>query len=367
MRMIAPAALSLAALLVAVAPAMADPHGAQLRMNEVQTVGTHNSYKRELTGRELTVQQQLDPGAANLAYGHAPLAQQFDGQDVRGLELDLFPDPDGGAYAHPLVRRLAGGPRLEGMDAPGIKVLHVADLDYATTCATLQLCLTEVREFSRANPEHAPIPILLELKSTDDRLEAAGGARSVPWDRTQLDVLDAEIRAVFGEDDMITPDDVRGDAGTLESAVLDAGWPTLADARGQVMFLLDNDPGAIRDAYRAGRENLEGAAVFTNSRPGQSDAAFVKRNDPLTQAAEITDLVRRGYYVRTRSDVPVGTVVADDPAMRDAAFGSGAQIVSTDFPVPGMAARYDSDFVASLPGGGEVRCNPVNAPRRCAP
>lgn len=364
--MIAPAALSLAALLAAVVPAMADQPDESLRMNEVQVVGTHNSYKRELSGRELTVQQRLDPGAANLAYSHAPLPQQFDGQTVRGLELDLFPDPEGGAYAHPLVRRMAGEPRLEGMDEPGIKVLHVADLDYATTCRTLQLCLAQVRAFSEANPEHAPIPILLELKSTDDRLEAAGGARSVPWDRDRLDALDAEIRAMFDEDDMITPDDVRAGAETLESAVLQDGWPSLDDARGQVMFLLDNDPGEIRDAYVAGRPNLEGAAVFTNARPGLPDAAFVKRNEPLTQSAEITDLVRRGYYVRTRSDVPVRTVLADDPAMRDAAFASGAQIISTDFPVPGMAARYDSDFVTSLPGGGEVRCNPVNAPKRCA-
>jgi hypothetical protein len=30
-----------------------------------------------------------------------------------------------------------------------------------------------------------------------------------------------------------------------------------------------------------------------------------------------------------------------------------------------MSARYDSDFVVALPEGGPVRCNPVNAPRRC--
>ena len=30
-----------------------------------------------------------------------------------------------------------------------------------------------------------------------------------------------------------------------------------------------------------------------------------------------------------------------------------------------MTARYDSDFVAELPGGGPVRCNPVNARRSC--
>lgn len=46
--------------------------------------------------------------------------------------------------------------------------------------------------------------------------------------------------------------------------------------------------------------------------------------------------------------------------MLRAALNSGAQMVSTDFPVPGMAARYGSDYTARLPEGVAVRCNPVN-------
>jgi hypothetical protein len=148
--------------------------------------------------------------------------------------------------------------------------------------------------------------------------------------------------------------------------VLDHGWPRLRDSRGQVLFLLDNEPGPIRDAYVAGRPNLEGRVVFTNSRPGLSDAAFVKRNEPRgSGTAEIADLVRSGYFVRTRSDVPLQTVVESDRSMLDAALASGAQLISTDFPQISMSARYDSDFVAALPGGGPARCNPVNAPPGC--
>ena len=69
--------------------------------------------------------------------------------------------------------------------------------------------------------------------------------------------------------------------------------------------------------------------------------------------------------MRTRSDVPLATVLANDRPMFDAALASGAQLISTDFPQIGMSARYDSDFVAELPGGVPVRCNPVNAPRGC--
>jgi hypothetical protein len=165
---------------------------------------------------------------------------------------------------------------------------------------------------------------------------------------------------------MITPDDVRRRGLTLEQSVRRHGWPSLEQSRGKVIFLLDNEPGPIRQAYTAGRPNLEGRVLFTNSRPGFQDAAFVKRNEPRgANTAEIQALVRDGYLVRTRSDVPLATVTANDPSMLQAALVSGAQLISTDFPQIGMTGRYDSDYVARLPRGLPARCNPVNAPRGC--
>ncbi len=344
------------------------PGTRDVRVNQVQVIGTHNSYHRELPRDEQALQLQLDEGAGNLFYSHASLPQQFSGQSVRGLELDLFPDPEGGLYEHPLIRRLAGkGPLTDpAWDRPGVKVLHVADFDYATTCVTLVQCLRQVDRWSDANPGHVPIPIMLELKQSSDDLEAAGGVQSPPWDAAQLDALDAEIRSVFDEDEVLTPDDVRRPGLTLRRSVLQHGWPRLDDARGQVMFLMDNEPGELRDTYRAGRPSLAGRVLFTNAEPWAADAAFLKRNEPLEGGArEIARLVRQGFYVRTRSDVPLDTVLEGDTSMRRAALASGAQLVSTDFPAVGMAARYDSDYVAQLPGAASVRCNPVNAPRSC--
>ena len=81
---------------------------------------------------------------------------------------------------------------------------------------------------------------MLELKQSDPRAVAQGGVVAPPWDVAQLDALDAEIRSVFGEGDMITPDDVRRPPLTLEQSVLRYGWPRLEKSRGQVAFLLDN-------------------------------------------------------------------------------------------------------------------------------
>lgn len=346
--------------------------GGGVRVNELQVIGTHNSYHREISEPEQAAYEAAidTPGDydAFLAYSHATLPRQFARQNVRGLELDLFGDPQGGLYAQPLIRSAVGlGPLADpAWRAPGIKVLHIPDADYRTTCVQLVSCLAQVRAWSQANPDHVPIPIMLELKRSDARVVAAGGVVAPAWERAALDALDAEIRSVFGPQEMITPDDVRRRGRTLEQSVLHDGWPALRDSRGKVMFLLDNDPGAIRDAYIAGRPNLEGRVLFTNSRPGFDDAAFIKRNEPrATNTAQIADLVRRGYYVRTRSDVPLQTVVANDTSMLDAALASGAQLISTDFPQIGMSARYDSDFVTELPEGRPARCNPVNAPPAC--
>jgi hypothetical protein len=230
----------------------------------------------------------------------------------------------------------------------------------------LVTCLEQVRSWSDANPRHVPLFILLELKRSDSRAVAQGGVVAPAWDAAALDSLDAEIRSVFEEDDMITPDDVRRRGLTLEQSVLRYGWPTLRESRGEVVFLLDNDPGAIRNAYTAGRPSLEGRVIFTNSRPGQPDAAFIKRNEPRgANTAQIQELVRQGYLVRTRSDLPLSTVTTEDTSLLDAALRSGAHVISTDFPEVGMSARYDSDFVARLPEGGVARCNPVNARRNC--
>ena len=81
--------------------------------------------------------------------------QQLEDQNVRSLELDLFPDPQGGLYTYPLIRKLTGqGPLTDpAMAQPGIKVMHIPDFDYNTNCDTFVLCLRQVKTWSDAAPE----------------------------------------------------------------------------------------------------------------------------------------------------------------------------------------------------------------------
>jgi hypothetical protein len=231
---------------------------------------------------------------------------------------------------------------------------------------TFVQCLQQVKMWSDAHPRHLPISILVELKDEPipDPLQV-GFVQPHPIGPTELDALDAEIRSVFPEQRLLTPDEVRGAHPTLEDAVLTDGWPTLGVARGQVMFLMDN-AGSYRTDYLGGHPNLDGRILFTNANPGDPDAAFVKRNDPLgPNVAVIQDLVRRGYLVRTRADADTIQARTGDTTQRDAALLSGAQFVSTDYPVPGRASPLGTDYVAQIPDGDPARCNPITTGTFC--
>jgi hypothetical protein len=59
-------------------------------------------------------------------------------------------------------------------------------------------------------------------------------------------------------------------------------------------------------------------------------SSATSREAPNT--AQIQAHVRQGYYIRTRSDVPLATVRTGDTSMLEAALVSGAHVISTDFP-----------------------------------
>jgi hypothetical protein len=101
--------------------------------------------------------------------------------------------------------------------------------------------------------------------------------------------------------------------------------------------------------------------MFTDSVPGAQEAAFVKKNDPF--AADIPDLVAAGYVVRTRADGDTVEARSGDTGPRDAAIASGAQWVSTDYPVENP--DFGTGYVGRDPGGAPARCNPINAPPGC--
>ncbi len=350
-------------------PTIASLPPGTVKMNQIQVIGTHNSYHAGIAPSETKIWQQKYAQAYQaLEYSHPSLTQQFDG-GVRQIELDVFADTKGGRYAHPAGPGMAAAAKLPAdppfdpsgiMEKPGFKVMHVQDVDYRSNCQPFIACLAEVRAWSKAHPRHIPIFILVETKQS--AVPSLHLTEPEPFTPATFDALDAEIRSVFAPNEMITPDDVRGSFDTLEEAVLAGHWPSLDSARGKVVFLMDQRP--VGPMYLEGHPSLRGRVIFTNSTPGQPDAAFLERNEG--PSAEIAALVRQGYLIRTRTDADTKEARANDTARRDAMLASGAQILSTDYPAA-EPAKWEGHFFVALPNRARVaRCNPVNAPASCA-
>ncbi len=261
-----------------------------IRFNQVQALGTHNSY-HQYPPPPLDTVQALD-------YYEDPLDVQLQSQGVRQFELDV---------------------NVNKTPAGTFSVVHIQGLDENSTCKAFLDCLNTIKTWSSAHPKHMPIGIQLELKNADIP------STSLPyrdWTAGDLDALDAAIRSVFPEHRMFTPDDLRLGHATLPAAISDSGWPSVDSMRGQVMFVMDNS-GTFRTWYRTGHDALQGRVIFTNADPGAADAAFIKRNDPKGSFADIQSLIAQGYITRTRADADTVEARANDTTSRDAAFASG--------------------------------------------
>ena len=281
-----------------------------LRLNQIQVLGTHNSYHvAPGAGPNLTPERDIT---------QASLTVQLERQSVRQIELD--------------VHASGGGP---------LAVFHVRG-DEGTTCPTLVQCLREVRDWSERHRGHLPLFVLVEPKH--ELGESLDGA-----------AVDAEIRSVFRPEQLLTPDDVQGDWPSLGQAVQQGGWPLLASTRNKVVFVFTADI-VNRAAYTSSETSLQGRAMFVYSNPSTPLAAFASVPDARIEGSRIASLVRAGLIVRTRADDAGVEARANDSARAAAALASGAQLVSTDYPVPAA-----SGYVVAAPGT-PARCNPVTMP-----
>lgn len=322
------------------------PAAEPIRLDQIQVLGTHNSYHQRIDDDLFALLEGFDAELAKtLDYEHPSLTEQLEELGARQLELDVFADPEGGLYATRHALALAGRPVESGipaLDEPGFKVLHVQEIDFESSCVTFVACLEEVEAWSATRPDHLPVVILVEAKDSVISDPGIGFVEPHPIGAAELEALDAEIRSVVDADGMFT------------IAEHDGAWPTVDDLRGKLVFALDNEDD-IRDAYA-------GDILFRSLPTEHPDAAFVKLNDPVADGERIRDLVSRGFLVRTRADADTEQARTGDTTMRDAALASGAQLVSTDYLRPDE--RF-TDYSVSLPGGVVARCNPVSAPPSC--
>lgn len=327
-----------------------------LKLNQLQVIGSHNSYKRAIEPDLFKFIQAKDSSKSlnSLQYEHLSITEQLN-LGLRNLEVDVLADSKGGKYAKPkgLEMVKAAHPYdVEGlMSKPGFKVLHIPDLDFRSSVPTLIAYLKALKTWSDQHPDHIPVFMTLEPKGGETN---SFGTSPEAFTAALFDELDSCIREHLGESKLITPDLVRGSYPTLEEAVLHGNWPQLKLARGKFFFLLD-DNGRSQELYKQGHPSLKGRVIFINAKPGSPEAAAIFRNDP--DDPEIPELVKKGYLIRTRADADTKEARANDYSRFIKAQQSGAQIITTDYYRP--STFFKSSYQVQFKDGSYVRVNPV--------
>jgi len=329
-------------------PANGDHSSQAVRINHMQWIGTHNSYHIAPDSVAMGLIKLVAPAEArSIDCTQRPLTEQLERLGMRHFELDLFRDPDGTLYRSPTCYQIALEQKIDvlpfdperRLHQPGIKVLHSPDFDFRTHVYTLRDALSELNRWLKAHPDEGPLFVLLELKSAS----FSPATKPLPWTAAAIEELEASLREEFSRDQILAPDDVRAGKPTLRDAVSGTGWPTVADSRGKIVFLLDNED-SVRDAYLAKSEILEKRLLFASVAASHPAAAWMKRNDPVGSFDEIGSLVRQGFLVRTRADSGTKEARENDTYRRDRAIASGAQLISTDYPEPDK--RFSSYHVS---------------------
>jgi hypothetical protein len=329
-----------------------------LKLNQIQVIGSHNSYKQPL---DPPVYQMLWKADSSLVkaidYSHLSLSEQLT-RGLLNLEIDVYADAKGGKYAHPKGLEVAAQAKpfdTEGvMQNPGFKVFHIQDIDFRSNCLTFANCLQELKSWSDSHPNH--LPVFITINAKDEPINKPGFTVPEKFTSEVLDQLDKTILVNLGEKKLLTPDKVRDKQQTLEAAVLNGNWPKVGAAKGKFVFILD-ETGPKRIAYTQGHPSLKGRVMFANAEPGTPEAAFLILNEPVKELAKIQGLVKKGYLVRTRADANTVEARRNDKSTFEAACRSGAQIITTDYYLP--STHFKSSYQISFADNTYFRVNPL--------
>lgn len=338
-------------LLVGMIPLWAQPASEQVKLNDIQVIGSHNSYKIAIEKSLFDHLLSRKPELKGLEYEHIPLSEQLD-LGLRSLELDVFHDPEGGYYSGPkgleIVRGMGKEPEPfdsdQTLEKPGLKVFHIQEVDFRSHQLLFQDALVEVKEWSDSHEGHTPIIITINTKDG----QIPDTRNPLPFDGPAYQNLNDEIQAVFPEERLITPDMVRGDYNSLDEAVRKKGWPELSAVHNRFLFVLDENREKT-DRYLEVFPKLKGAVLFVNVEENQPEAGFRIINDPVKQFDKIKALVEAGYLVRTRADANTREAREHDYSRFEKAKASGAQVITTDYYLPGTL--FESSFQVRFEDG----------------
>lgn len=254
-------------------------------LNAVQVLATHNSYH---------IQPRPD-ALDEWRYTHPSLEQQLS-MGVRQIELDL--------HAH-----------LDGF----YEVYHLPIIDEETHCRLFITCLQTMLEWSTQNPYHLPLTVLIELKDLID-----------PYKITNEQELDQVILSIWPSDKIITPDEVRAESPTLRTALIQNGWPLIAQLRGRIMFVLLNQDHH-HDAYLGEQSDVVNRLLFIRGGAERDYGSIVEWGDPRQYESDLAQAYYGNYLIRVKADDPIQNISERSVQREIVLTQSYAHWINSDF------------------------------------
>lgn len=295
-----------------------------LKFNELRYIATHNSYQTKSTDEMKKIYSNLSEltfglvGSGTADFVSPTITEQLN-SGIYSMELDV-----------------------ETFDRDGevsFTCMHSPYLEMGTSCYDFELTLKEISMWSDNNPGHLPITFIVEMKEIFIPLE------NMEWPNIgYVEELDRVLRKNLG-DKLFTPADMLRDYENFAALRADDGWCEVENMRGKVLFLLHDCN--ITDDYIDVDGSLRTQAMFPMMEYKDADnknASFLIMNDPKKEKDHYGEVLDSGFIVRTRADKY--NEISDE--RRELAFKSGAQIISTDYPVKdGLKA---DDYYVSFGG-----------------
>lgn len=281
-----------------------------IKFNELSFLATHNSYQTRATDEIRSIYNSLSDLTFGLVsakkgdFSSETLTDQLN-CGIRSFEIDIETFVSNGEVS--------------------FTCMHSPNFEMTTSCYDFALALKEISLWSSNNPDHLPITVIIEPKTGFIPLKNMKYF-NIDYAKEFDNVLRKNLK-----DKLFTPSDMLRDYSSFGEMRKADDWCKVSDMLGKVVILLHETD--VTEKYIALDPSIKSQAMFPMLRPKDIDrdcTSFVLCNDPeelLEIKAEVMD--EKKIMVRTRADK--FTDVSDK--QRDCALASGANIISTDYPI----------------------------------
>lgn len=204
-----------------------------IKLIDLQFLATHNSYKKEKTDLE-KFYAKFSEGLKSGNYSYEPLTDQLNA-GIRSLEYDLF--------------------YREHKDGVSFHSFHIGYADMSSNAFDFAACLEELDLWSRHNPNHLPVTVILELK------ERGGAYPYKTVAKKQLGALDALLKEKIS--DLYAPSKALKGYADLNDMRAVEDSPSLKETMGKIIFILHR--GSLTEDYVNMDEGFKTQAMFPSA------------------------------------------------------------------------------------------------------